>query len=79
MTWSALSDERMGLYLKVAAGLRQRGLFGSQSRGTHDYILLPQTSDSPNLEGQVLVFISPRNRVAQFVQYCKHGQFHDFE
>jgi hypothetical protein len=38
----------------------------SESRGTH-YILLSQTRDSPNLEGQVLVYtcISPRNRVAQ--------------
>jgi hypothetical protein len=37
----------------------------SESRGTHDRILLSQTLDSPNLEGQVPVFISPRNRVAQ--------------
>jgi hypothetical protein len=35
------------------------------SRGTHDHILLSQIRDSPNLEGQVPVFISPRNRVAQ--------------
>jgi hypothetical protein len=30
-----------------------------------DHILLSQIRDSPNLEGQVPVFISPRNRVAQ--------------
>jgi hypothetical protein len=36
----------------------------SESRGTHDYILLSQIRDSPNLEGQVPVFISPKNRVA---------------
>jgi hypothetical protein len=36
----------------------------SESRGTHDHILLSQIPDSPNLEGQVPVFISPRNRVA---------------
>jgi hypothetical protein len=35
-----------------------------ESRGTHDHILLSQIRDSPNLEGQVPVFISPRNRVA---------------
>jgi hypothetical protein len=34
-----------------------------RSRGTHDHILLSQIRDSPNLEGQVPVFISLRNRV----------------
>jgi hypothetical protein len=37
----------------------------SDSRGTRDHILLSQIRDSPNLEGQVPVFTSPRNRVAQ--------------
>jgi hypothetical protein len=37
-----------------------------ESRGTHDHILLSQIPDSPNLEGQVPVFISPRSRVARF-------------
>jgi hypothetical protein len=37
----------------------------SQSRETHDHILLSQIRDSPNLEGQVPVFISPSGRVAQ--------------
>jgi hypothetical protein len=37
----------------------------SESRGTHDHILLSQIRDFPNLEGQVPVFISPRNRVAR--------------
>jgi hypothetical protein len=37
----------------------------SESRGTRDHILLPQIRDCPNLEGQVPVFLSPRNRVAQ--------------
>jgi hypothetical protein len=36
-----------------------------ESRGTHDHILLSQTRDSRNLEGQFPVFIAPRNRVAQ--------------
>jgi hypothetical protein len=38
---------------------------GSGSRGTHDNILLSQIRDSYNLEGQVPIFISRRNRVAQ--------------
>jgi hypothetical protein len=33
--------------------------------GTHDHILLSQIRDSPNLDGQVPVFISPRTRVTQ--------------
>jgi hypothetical protein len=35
------------------------------SRGSNDHILLSQMRNSPNLEGQVPAFISPRNRVAQ--------------
>jgi hypothetical protein len=35
----------------------------SASRGTHNHILLSQIRDSPNLESQAPVFISPRNRV----------------
>jgi hypothetical protein len=38
----------------------------SQSREAHDHILLSQIRDSPNLQGQVPVFISPRNRVANY-------------
>jgi hypothetical protein len=37
----------------------------SESRGTHDHILLSQIQNSPNLEGQVLVFVFCRNRVAR--------------
>jgi hypothetical protein len=37
----------------------------SESRGTHDYILLSQIRDFPNLEDQIPLFISPRKRVAQ--------------
>jgi hypothetical protein len=40
-------------------------ILGSESRGTLDHILLSQIRDSPNLEVQVPVFISQRNRVAQ--------------
>jgi hypothetical protein len=38
---------------------------GSESRGTHDHILLFQIRDSLNAVGQFPVFIAPRNRVAQ--------------
>jgi hypothetical protein len=37
----------------------------SESRGTDDHILLSQIRDSTNLEGQIPVFISPRNRMAR--------------
>jgi hypothetical protein len=37
----------------------------SESHGTHGHISLSQIWDSPNLEGQVPVFISFRNKVAQ--------------
>jgi hypothetical protein len=41
----------------------------SKSRGTRDHILLSQIRDSPNMDGQVAVFISPRNSVAQSQNY----------
>jgi hypothetical protein len=37
----------------------------SECRGSHDHILLSQIRDSPNFEGQVIVFISPGDRVAR--------------
>jgi hypothetical protein len=40
-------------------------ILGSEYRGTRDHILLSQIRDSPKLEGQVRVFISPKIRVAQ--------------
>jgi hypothetical protein len=57
LMWGALSDERTGLPFTIAAGICHRG--------TRDHILLYQIRDSPNREGQVPVFIFPRNRVAQ--------------
>jgi hypothetical protein len=54
-----------------------------ETHGTHEHILLPQIRDSPNPEGQVLVFISPRNMLAQLYpqtlgsllvnSYCSQG------
>jgi hypothetical protein len=63
--WSALSDKRTGSSFTIAAGLASAVIPGSESHGTHDHILLSQIRDSHNLEGQVSVFISPRNMVAQ--------------
>jgi hypothetical protein len=40
-------------------------ILGFESRGTHDHILLSQIRDSPNLGGQVPVFLSPMSRVAR--------------
>jgi hypothetical protein len=51
--------------LQLLLGLASAVILRSESRGIHDHILLSQIRDSPNLEGQVPVFISPRNRVAQ--------------
>jgi hypothetical protein len=51
--------------LQLLLALASAGILGSEPRGTHGHILLSQILDSPNLEGQVPVFISPRNKVAQ--------------
>jgi hypothetical protein len=49
------------LLLVLASGVILR----SGSRGTHGHILVSQIRDSPNSEGQVPLFVSSRNRVAQ--------------
>jgi hypothetical protein len=54
---------RLQLLLALASAL----ILGSESRGTHDHILLSQIRDSSNLERQVPVFTTPRNRVAQII------------
>jgi hypothetical protein len=52
---------RLQLLLAIASTVILR----SESRGTHDHILLSRIRDFPNLEGQVPVLISPRNRVVR--------------
>jgi hypothetical protein len=52
---------RLQLLLVLASAVILR----SEFRGTHYHILLSEIRDSPNLEGQAPVFISPRNRVVQ--------------
>jgi hypothetical protein len=61
-----LSDERTDLSLQLLLALSSAVILESESRETHGHNLLSQFRDSPYLEGQVLIFISPRNRVAQF-------------
>jgi hypothetical protein len=51
--------------LQLLLVLASAVIHGSESRGTRDHILLFQIWDSPSLEGQVPLFIFPRNRVAQ--------------
>jgi hypothetical protein len=65
LIWGALSDERTGLSFTIAAGFASAVILRSQSCGIHEHILLSQILGSRNLEGQVPVFISPRNRVAR--------------
>jgi hypothetical protein len=52
---------RLQLLLVLASAVILR----SESRRTHDHILLSEIRDFPNLEGQVPILISPRNRVAR--------------
>jgi hypothetical protein len=47
---------RLHLLLVLARAV----LLRPESRGTHDHILPSQIRDSPSLEGQVTIFISPR-------------------
>jgi hypothetical protein len=60
--WSALSDEREDGSVVYNCCWPSPA---HSSSGTHDHILLSHIGDSPNLEGHVPVFISPRNRVVR--------------
>jgi hypothetical protein len=51
--------------LQLSLALANAVVLMSESRRSHDQILLPQIRDSLNLEGQVPIFMSPRNRVTQ--------------
>jgi hypothetical protein len=51
--------------LQLLLGLASAVILKSESRGTY-HILLSEIRDSPNLEGQISVFMSPWNKVAQF-------------
>jgi hypothetical protein len=62
--WDALSEERVDLSFKLFLVLASTVILWSEYCGTHDHILRSQARETLNLEGQVLVFISPRKRVA---------------
>jgi hypothetical protein len=52
-------------HLQFPLALANAIILRFKSCGTHDHILLSHIRDSLNLEGQVPIFISPRNRVAR--------------
>jgi hypothetical protein len=61
---------RVRLLLSLASAV----ILGSEYNGTHDHILL-SVLILPNLEGQVPVFISPRNTVAQLRYWAESNIF----
>jgi hypothetical protein len=60
---------RLQLLLAFASAV----ILGSESRGTHNHTLPSSIRDTPNLEGQVPVFISPRNRVGQLYPQVRYS------
>jgi hypothetical protein len=58
----SLTRERVG---RLQLMLVLASILGPGSRGTRDHIYCLKFENPPNLEGQVPVFISPRNMVAQ--------------
>jgi hypothetical protein len=46
-------------HLQLLLALASAVILASESRRTHDHILLSQIQDSPNLEGQVPIYMSP--------------------
>jgi hypothetical protein len=75
LMWGALSGERTGLSFTLAACLASAVILGSETCWTHDHILLTLVRDSSNLEGQVPVFISSRNSVAQLYPQIRQFLF----
>jgi hypothetical protein len=65
LIWGALSDERTGLSFTIAAGRHQRSHSVVRVPRDSQPYLLSQIRDSSNMGGQVPVFVSPTNRVAQ--------------
>jgi hypothetical protein len=65
--------------LQLLRALASAVIIRSESHGTHDHIVLSQVRDFPKLEGQVPVFISPRNRADSFpvlqVRVCRMRMF----
>jgi hypothetical protein len=62
-------------HLQLLLVLASAIILKSESRRTHDHILLCQIQDFPNLEGQVPVFISPRNGMARLCPQALGSRF----
>jgi hypothetical protein len=60
---------------QLLLALASEVILRSESCWTHDHILLSLIRDSPTLEGQVPVFISPRNRVVQLYPQALGSHF----
>jgi hypothetical protein len=56
--------------LQLLLVLAGADILGAKTCRTRDHISLSQIRDSPNLEGQVPVFISPRNRVSELYPHA---------
>jgi hypothetical protein len=55
----------MGLLFTIVAALASAVILGSEPRGTHDHFYCLRFETSLKLEGEVSIFIFPRNGVAQ--------------
>jgi hypothetical protein len=64
LTWAPSLTRRWVCRLQLLLVLASAVILRSDSRRILDHFLLSQIRYSPYLEGQVTVFISPRNRVA---------------
>jgi hypothetical protein len=62
-------------HLQTLLALASADILRSESHGTHDHILLSQIWDFHNLEGEVPIFISPRNRVVQLYPQALGSNF----
>jgi hypothetical protein len=65
LAWSMRRMRGWACHFKLLLVLASAVILRLESRRTHDHILLSQIRDSHNLEGQVPVFISSRNNMAQ--------------
>jgi hypothetical protein len=65
-------------HLQLLLALASADILRSESCGTHNHILLSQIRNSPNLEGQVPVCISTRNRVARLYPQSKSKLLYDW-
>jgi hypothetical protein len=61
--------------LQLLLVLTSAVVLGSEFRGICDYILLSHIGDFPNLEVQVTISVSPRNRVAQLYPHVLGSVF----